>query len=365
MCLVRFWREEQVELMDWSISKADDFCDLHLEWLRSNDDPTHGNPLLHVDFLAPALKIFGGPNVSILVGREQGRVNVLLPIEKKSPGFWATYAPSQLPITPLLWRSETPIVASLLSATRILDGPLLQFSVLHYDEHFSPPFCGDPKADRVHYCTTMNIDTAAEFDSYWHGRSKKLRDNIKRYQNRAKKDGLHVDVIELKEWSEIRPALRRYGEIESAGWKGQIGTALAEGNVQEEFYSQVLEKFADRHCARVFELTLGGETVASRISIKERENAVFLKTTYKENFSRYSPGRLLLHFAIERLFNDRTMRSIEFYTKVNRDQQQWASHVREIQHINLYRSRTVKKAVNGMRSARKAIGNLRRRSSRN
>ena len=155
---------------------------------------------------------------------------------------------------------------------------------------------------------------------------------------------------------DMSAAVTAYGEIESAGWKGQRGSAIHGDNAQGRFYTDLMKRFAERGDARVFHLLMNDSVVASRMVVQGGSSAVILKTTYDEKFSRYAPGRVLLAAVLERLFEDERLGQVEFYTKANADQLQWATGTRMIRHYNLYRGRILARlsAV-----AKRAIGTRR------
>ena len=109
-------------------------------------------------------------------------------------------------------------------------------------------------------------------------------------------------AVEWRQYAEpdaIVAAVDRYSVLESAGWKGRNGTALHPDNLQGEFFRRVMQRFAHRASARVWELWIDGQLAASRLAIGTPDMLVMLKTTYDEQLARYAPGMLLLRQVIE------------------------------------------------------------------
>ena len=58
------------------------------------------------------------------------------------------------------------------------------------------------------------------------------------------------------------------GLLESTGWKGKEGSAVAAGNVQGRFYREMLENFCGCGKAVIYRLRLNGKTVASDLCLQ-------------------------------------------------------------------------------------------------
>jgi CelD/BcsL family acetyltransferase involved in cellulose biosynthesis len=184
----------------------------------------------------------------------------------------------------------------------------------------------------------MAVSLDGGFESYWLSRSRKLVQNIGRYERRVGADGLNRKFCRITALQDIGPAVARYAALESQGWKSALGTAITLSNNQGAFYSALMSRFAQDGDAMVFELWLDHHHVASRLVIRSGAMIVMLKTTYDETYSKYSPGRLLLHDAIQSLFSSNPGKVVEFYTDANADLLTWATGQRYIKHASLYRS---------------------------
>lgn len=302
-------------------------------------ESSFNHPLLNQDFLRPVLKHFANGDTRLLLAYSGGELQFVTFVEVSRLGTWRTLAPSQLPITPLLWAGTNVRIGGISDAPLIVDGrPLLSLDLLHFDDRYLPRVEADERLLEVNwYSETTSITCDCSFSTYWSARSKKLRDNIGRYQRRVDKDGLKMELRQCTEPDEIGEALSRYSALETAGWKGRAGTAIEVASRQGMFYSDVLSNFARRKEAVIFELVFNNEIVASRIGVRCGGLVVFLKTTYDENYSRYAPGRLLLFGVIKHFFDTKAATCLEFYTKATPDQAQWATDLRPIRHVCIFR----------------------------
>src|SRR5204862_5121764 len=131
-------------------------------------------------------------------------------------------------------------------------------------------------------------------------------------------------LVEIGDAASMAQAVAEHGRLESAGWKGQTGTAIHADNVQGRFYREALERFATTDAARVYQLHLGGRVIASQLAIQQNRMMVLLKTAHDESFAAYSPGRLLDYLMLERLFEQRSVSVVEFYTKASSEDARWS-----------------------------------------
>ena len=76
----------------------------------------------------------------------------------------------------------------------------------------------------------------------------------------------------------------------------------------------------------------------SRLCIKNKSMMIILKTTYDEDKSRFAPGRILLYLVLEREFNLRRIKTIEFYTNATEDQVAWSTGQRSISNVLIFRN---------------------------
>jgi hypothetical protein len=203
--------------------------------------------------------------------------------------------------------------------------------------------------ERSHVVTphaiTVNIEISRDFDQYWQSRSKNLRNNMKRYFRRASEDGLDLRLDVVTQLTKLDQAFTRYGDLESRGWKGKVGTAIHRDNSQGYFYWDMLQGFAHDKRAAIYELYLDGCLAASQLTIANAYMLITLKTTYDETFAFYAPGRLLDYLLLEREFATKRYKVIEYYTNASPDLQSWGTGTRTVKHLTVYRARMFKHLV--------------------
>ncbi|MFG6416571.1 GNAT family N-acetyltransferase [Roseateles sp. DC23W] len=219
-----------------------------------------------------------------------------------------------------------------------LPGPACELDLLCNDPRFGDlrELPGQPVRSLPH-TLTMSISLRGSFDDYWAQRPRNLIKNMRRYLRRLESEAGSERLHVVSAPDQMAAALARYGALESSGWKGREGTAVGEDNLQGRFYTEVMQEYATRNEALVYELWLGDQLIAARLVLLRHRTAIILKTAYNEAFERLAPGRVLLLRVLEDLFDRASGGEVEFYTDASPDQLAWSTSQRWINHVSVYR----------------------------
>jgi CelD/BcsL family acetyltransferase involved in cellulose biosynthesis len=295
-------------------------------------------PMLDSGFVAALLDSFG-TGTEVLALCEQGpellAAAVLAP---QGRARWATFQPAQAPAGLWLQRPDADLGTLLASLVRALPGFVLLVGLSQCD-----PFLLARPVDTAHetgsdYIDTARISIAGDFDTWWNSRGKNLRANLKKQRNRLAGAGVATRLEVWRAPEQMAQAVADYGRLESTGWKGRAGTAVAAGNEQGRFYQAMLETFCAQGRGSVYRYWFGEELVAMDLCIEDGDCIVILKTAYDESVPKhYSPALLMREEACRRLFEDGRIRRIEFYGKVMEWHTRWTDEVRTMYHLNHYR----------------------------
>jgi hypothetical protein len=90
-----------------------------------------------------------------------------------------------------------------------------------------------------------------------------------------------------------REALESFLTLESAGWKGKAGTAIASIPTDATYFRTLADRFAESDGLQIDALTLDGAPIAMGLLVESAGTRHFLKIAYDETQSRHSPGRAL------------------------------------------------------------------------
>lgn len=328
--------------MPWEFqSAAVGFESLRNRWDSLNSS-VGNHVLLDSVFVSCLLRHFGDSRVLVGSSTNSDFPGMALCV-RRGLGRWETFQPSQAPVGLILLGRNCRTAATLRDITRGLPGCALQLSVLQQDPDYSDfsAIGNESVLERLDYIQTARITVSDKFDEYWKERGSNLRHNLARRRRRLSEKGYTAELVEIRSADDMPSAIREYGRLESLGWKGRDGTAIAENNVQGRFYREVFEQFGDRGQAVIFQFLLNGQVAASDLCLTRDGMMVVLKTAYDEQFDDFSPAFLMREEILRRLFSTKDIRTIEFYGRVMEWHTRWSKEVRTLYHINYLRNRWV------------------------
>jgi CelD/BcsL family acetyltransferase involved in cellulose biosynthesis len=251
---------------------------------------------------------------------------------------WATFQPAQAPVGLWLQRPGADTAALLASLTRALPGCALLVGLTQCDPLLLARPAGGGAQRSSDYIDTARITVAGGFDDWWNSRGKNLRSNLKKQRNRLAAAGIATRLDVWRTPQQMAQAVADYGRLESTGWKGRAGTAVAADNAQGRFYRAMLETFCARGRGSVYRYYFGDDLVATDLCIEDGDCVVILKTAYDESVPKhYSPALLMREEACRRLFEDGGIRRVEFYGRVMEWHTRWTEEVRTMYHLNHFR----------------------------
>ena len=322
--------------MSWEFHPAQaSFAQFVADWDRLNDSLYGNHPYFDSRFVGPLLKYFANGTELLCLYREQGVISGALILQPRGAGRWTSFRPAQAQITPILL-GDAGLLKHLMQA---LPGFAWSLELHAVDPRYAPTFsCARGETIISAHAETIGIAPGLGFDAYWNQRPNNLKANIRRYINRLDREGGGAELSFLTEAEAISDGVRRFGDLESAGWKAAAGTAVSFDNVQGRFYAEVLANFEATGQAKICELCIAGKLAASRLLVGNSQMLIILKTSYDESLARLAPGRLMLHRLLEQQLRKHPGRTIEFYTNATRDQTEWATFSIDIQNVELFRN---------------------------
>ncbi len=93
---------------------------------------------------------------------------------------------------------------------------------------------------------------------------------------------------------EVRVRMEEFLALEAKGWKGRKRSALVSDRYRAAFAREAITNLAEADAVRVHTIDLDGRAIASIIVFLMAGEAYTWKTAYDEDFSSYSPGKLLI-----------------------------------------------------------------------
>lgn len=122
--------------------------------------------------------------------------------------------------------------------------------------------------------------------------SRRHQRDIERKERKLGKLG-RLEYVVLEQERELGEWIERFLEIESSGWKGNAGTALAQVSGDAEFFREVI---AGSHCRgrlTMLGLRLDGRLIAIKCNLRSGVVSFAFMIAFDEQYAAHSPGLLL------------------------------------------------------------------------
>jgi CelD/BcsL family acetyltransferase involved in cellulose biosynthesis len=120
-----------------------------------------------------------------------------------------------------------------------------------------------------------------------------------------------VDIVNDRTRQAVQEAFETYLVMEAASWKGSRGTALLCDEEDATFTRGLISDLAAGENASVALLRVDGRAIAAQVLLYCGRTAYTWKTAFDAEFSKYSPGALLVDKMTEQLFADGHIDAIE------------------------------------------------------
>jgi CelD/BcsL family acetyltransferase involved in cellulose biosynthesis len=293
-------------MLDWECGAAPSIIARWDELARNASEP---NPFLESWYLLPALKALAEPDSVRLLLLEHGETLIgLIPLahskryySRPIPHLAGWSHPNCFLGTPLIAKGhEQPFWRALLAwadknaraglflhlAQMALEGPVFQAltkviaaqgrtgAIVH-------------REDRALLASGDSPETYFEASL-----SGKKRKELRRQLNRLGEQGAVAferrhDDAELDAWTDA------FLDLESGGWKGRAGSALALAPETTALFRQSLAGAAAQGRLERLTMTLDGKPIAMLANFVCPPGVFSFKTAFDESFSKFSPGVLL------------------------------------------------------------------------
>ena len=187
--------------------------------------------------------------------------------------------------------------------------------------------------DSAPFITVPKPEADGSIAGYFSGPRKHLKKELTRRLKRLKEQG-EVRFEVTAEFSQ--EAMDRYLELENRGWKGRAGTAAVQDKKAAALHSDFAQSMAREGNLLIYELQLDSKTIAMCINIRYGDRLFHWKTTYDEEYSRFSPGNLLFSRLLMDCAVDGT-HEIDFLCPELPYKKVWATGAREYVALYIFR----------------------------
>jgi CelD/BcsL family acetyltransferase involved in cellulose biosynthesis len=283
-----------MRLLPLSAVSADDLS----AWNRLGERAIEPNPFAEAAFVPSAAEALGAERVQLLVAERDGEWLGCMPIEIRRvlglPILASTWShPYSFLGTPLVTRDGLAEFAAELAASlrtaehcRFLilrtcgDGPVLAaLEAAAAEARLAPIF--ERRFERGAY-----EGRGEEEQLSW---MKSRHSDLRRLRRKIEKD-LGQEVV-ARERPHDAATVDAFLNLESAGWKGKQGTAMATDSGGAELFRDVCAGFASRERLLLRSLeTADGRVLAMTCALSAGDALFGFKAAYDEEMRKYSPG---------------------------------------------------------------------------
>ena len=299
-------------------------------WRLLSDRAVEPNPFLDPDFvLAAAIGLGEQDEVGVLVVETRSGWSGCLPVRRYRR--W-----HRIPLPCLAtWRHMycllgTPLVApdaeeetvsAMVEALRRADGAAL--GALEWVS------AEGPLADALAAALPPTAILFAEFDRATLERQHSVDDYLEgRLNGKHRRELRRLSRLLGEELGGAPELVRSAGDpasveaflaMETAGWKGDAGTALASNPAHAAFFREIAARFSARGALNLSFLEAEGSRVAATCDLVAGGVDFCFKVAYDEAFGRFSPGRELVLQMIGRFHDDPALRMLDSCTAPDND----------------------------------------------
>ena len=164
----------------------------------------------------------------------------------------------------------------------------------------------------------------------------RLRSDLRRAMRKAGELGETTCTIHAPtEPDELELLWKKALAVEASGWKGQTGSALQFDRQHGNFLRAYARRACKRGLLRISFLEIGGKAAATEIALVAGNRYWILKIGYDEQFSRVSPGMLLMQQTL-RYAADQGLMSYEFLGTAADWTRRWTHKERKTRRVMIY-----------------------------
>jgi CelD/BcsL family acetyltransferase involved in cellulose biosynthesis len=281
---------------DLVLEVVDDLEDVADEWDRLADS-THATPFARPGWLRAWRGAFGARPLVIVTARDAGELVGVLPLERQRSGFRSPtneHSP-EAPLVAIGQDVRRGMVHRILAEGQ----PVLAFAPLDRSSDALTAFRDVAQvAGYRHLVRTVShppyILGRRTLAAFQRAVSRNLRHDVERRLRRLSEVG--AVAVQVCDGTDRLEALLDEGfRVESAGWKGAGGTAIASRRSTRDFYSAVARWAARLGWLRVAFLRIDGRPIAFQLDLEANRAYYSLKIGYDPEYARFAPGKVLTY----------------------------------------------------------------------
>ena len=240
---------------------------------------------------------------------------------------------------PMDFLYESPQALSALTCTLVRLGLPLFLKRVVADSPVVPELRRSCRGRAVIVCRPVSGAPWIPLDAGWANPEQKLGPGRASDIRRARKNAARLGQLRFEVLSPCMPEVNHLVEeafqVEAASWKGRAGSAMLQDPLRGQFYRQFAAAACERGILRMCFMRIDGRPVAMQMAAECGRRFWLLKIGYDEQFSRCSPGTLLMletlrYAATHGLSSYEFLGTDEPWTRV------WTQNIRPCVSVRIY-----------------------------
>lgn len=183
-----------------------------------------------------------------------------------------------------------------------------------------------------------------DWEKYYKDRKGHFRRNLNRRMRKAEKEtGALTYKMFNSEDNNLDDWVYDGFKLESKGWKGEQGSAVLKKTGVDEFYLNIARHFDKQGQFYSSAIFFGETMVAFNFSLIFEGVFYLLKVAYDEDYSRYSPGHIMIYYILQDVF-EKGLKEFDFLGPSMSWKLEWAGKSRDHYTLYLY-NKTLKSKI--------------------
>lgn len=194
-----------------------------------------------------------------------------------------------------------------------------------------------PAGTFVDFCESAPIiDCSSAWDDYLATRRKSRRDEWRDKEQRVRKAGGRFHIA--SDWREVEPDFEEILDVEASGWKGRGGSAIRNVPAAHRFFSGLCRDLATAGKLRVFAVRTDERILAFKICALHAGRVSSLKTGFREEYGKLSPGLVLQLWTTRWCFEQPSVGVFDFLGPVAPNKLPWSTTCETLSTLYVFRA---------------------------
>lgn len=185
------------------------------------------------------------------------------------------------------------------------------------------------------------IDMDMSWEEYWNSRDGKFKRELRRcFRNMTKAGGkinININFYDTSRPVELKKAFEKIVALSLKSWKAKSSSALCSKRENEKFLKGLIDIFSKKGKVEISFLEYNGEPISGTLGIIHKDIFYGFKTYYDERFARLSPGNLLFHSLLKKLFSYGIKRA-ELLKGLFPQKLRWLTGMHKKAHVMIFRN---------------------------